>query len=43
MCSGSPRSATFANDDLVGKLQADGVTVNANVPSQGTPLWESWP
>ncbi len=31
---------TFANDDLFGKLQADGVTVNANAPSQGTPLWE---
>jgi len=31
---------TFANDDLFGKLQADGVTVNANPPSQGTPLWE---
>jgi cell division protease FtsH len=31
---------TFANDDLFGKLQADGVTMTANPPSQGTPLWE---
>jgi len=31
---------TFANDNLLGKLQANGVTVNANPPSQGTPLWE---
>jgi cell division protease FtsH len=31
---------TFANDNLFGKLQANGVTVNANAPSQGTPLWE---
>ena len=31
---------TFANDNLFGKLQANGVTVNANPPSQGTPLWE---
>jgi cell division protease FtsH len=31
---------TFANDNLFGKLQANGVAVNANPPSQGTPLWE---
>ena len=31
---------TFANDNLFGKLQANGVTVNANAPQQGTPLWE---
>jgi cell division protease FtsH len=31
---------TFADDNLFGKLQANGVTVNANPPSQGTPLWE---
>jgi|SRR5271165_2452214 len=31
---------TFANDNLFGKLQANGVTVNANPPQQGTPLWE---
>ena len=31
---------TFANDNLFGKLQANGVTVNAKPPSQGTPLWE---
>jgi len=29
---------TWANDNLFGKLQADGVTVTAN--PQGTPLWE---
>jgi cell division protease FtsH len=29
---------TFANDNLLGKLQADGVTVTAN--PEGTPLWE---
>src|SRR5262249_58177850 len=31
---------TFADDNLFGKLQANGVTVNANAPSRGTPLWE---
>jgi cell division protease FtsH len=31
---------TFANDNLFQRLQANGVTVNANAPSQGTPLWE---
>jgi cell division protease FtsH len=31
---------TFANDNLFGKLQANGVTVNASPPSRGTPLWE---
>jgi cell division protease FtsH len=31
---------TFANDNLFGTLRANGVTVNANPPSQGTPLWE---
>jgi cell division protease FtsH len=31
---------SYANDNLFGKLQADGVTVNANAPNQGTPLWE---
>jgi cell division protease FtsH len=30
---------TFANDNLFGKLQANGVTVTAN--PQGTPLWEN--
>jgi len=29
---------TFANDNLFGKLQANGVTVTAN--PEGTPLWE---
>ena len=32
---------TFANDNLFGKLQANGVTVNASPPSRGTPLWEN--
>jgi cell division protease FtsH len=31
---------SYANDNLFGKLQANGVTVNANPPNQGTPLWE---
>jgi cell division protease FtsH len=31
---------TFANDNLFQRLQANGVTVNANAPSQGTPLWQ---
>ena len=31
---------TFANDNLFGELQANGVTINANNPNQGTPLWE---
>jgi len=31
---------TFANDNLFQKLQATGVTVNAESPNQGTPLWE---
>jgi cell division protease FtsH len=31
---------TFANDNLFQRLQANGVTVNANAPQQGTPLWE---
>jgi len=31
---------TWANDDLFQKLQANGVTVSANPPSQGTLLWE---
>jgi cell division protease FtsH len=31
---------SYANDNLLGKLQANGVTVTANPPSQGTPLWE---
>jgi cell division protease FtsH len=31
---------TFANDNLFQRLQANSVTVNANAPSQGTPLWE---
>ena len=31
---------TYANDDLFQKLRANGVTINANSPSQGTPLWE---
>ena len=31
---------TFADDNLFQRLQANGVTVNANAPSQGTPLWE---
>ncbi|HYX62292.1 MAG TPA: ATP-dependent zinc metalloprotease FtsH [Streptosporangiaceae bacterium] len=30
----------FANDNLFGQLQANGVTVTANPPNQGTPLWE---
>jgi cell division protease FtsH len=30
----------FANDNLFGKLQANGVTVTAHAPNQGTPLWE---
>ena len=28
---------TFADDNLFQRLQANGVTVNANAPSQGTP------
>jgi len=32
--------AGSAQLDALGKLQANGVTVNANPPSQGTPLWE---
>jgi len=31
---------TFADDHLFQRLQAGGVTVNAEAPSQGTPLWE---
>jgi cell division protease FtsH len=31
---------SYANDNLFGKLQANGVTVTANAPNQGTPLWE---
>jgi cell division protease FtsH len=31
---------SYANDNLLGKLQANGVTVTAKPPSQGTPLWE---
>jgi len=31
---------TFADDNLFQKLQATGVTVNAEPPNQGTPLWE---
>jgi cell division protease FtsH len=31
----------FANDNLFGKLEADGVTVNAYAPSQGTPRGKS--
>src|SRR5690242_20280501 len=31
---------SYANDNLFGKLQANGVTVTANPPNQGTPLWE---
>jgi cell division protease FtsH len=31
---------TFADDHLFQRLQASGVTVNAEPPSQGTPLWE---
>jgi cell division protease FtsH len=31
---------TFAEENLFQRLQANGVTVNANAPSQGTPLWE---
>jgi cell division protease FtsH len=31
---------TFATDNLFGELQANGVTINANNPNQGTPLWE---
>ena len=30
----------FADDHLFQRLQATGVTVNANAPNQGTPLWE---
>jgi cell division protease FtsH len=30
----------FANDNLYGELRANGVTINANNPNQGTPLWE---
>jgi cell division protease FtsH len=36
----STERPTYANDNLFGKLQADGVTINANAPDQGTPLWE---
>jgi hypothetical protein len=36
----STQRPTFADDNLFGKLQANGVTVTANAPSQGTPLWE---
>jgi cell division protease FtsH len=31
---------TFANDDLFQELQATGVTVTAQPPNQGMPLWE---
>jgi len=31
---------TFANDQLFQRLQATGVMVSANPPSQGPPLWE---
>jgi cell division protease FtsH len=31
---------SFANDNLFQRLQASGVTVNANPPDQGVPLWE---
>ncbi len=31
---------TFANDHLFQRLQAAGVTVSANSPNQGSPLWE---
>jgi cell division protease FtsH len=31
---------SFADDHLFQRLQASGVTVNAEPPSQGTPLWE---
>jgi cell division protease FtsH len=30
----------FATDNLFQQLQANGVTMNANPPNQGTPLWE---
>jgi cell division protease FtsH len=36
----STQRPTFANDNLFQRLQAEGVTVNANPPQQGTPLWE---
>jgi cell division protease FtsH len=35
----STERPTFANDNLFGKLQADGVTVTAN--PEGTPWWEN--
>jgi cell division protease FtsH len=36
----STERPTFATDNLFGKLQANGVTMNASSPNQGTPLWE---
>ena len=36
----STQRPTFADDHLFQRLQASGVTVNAEPPSQGTPLWE---
>jgi hypothetical protein len=32
--------STFANDNVLQELQANGVAMNANPPNQGTPLWE---
>jgi cell division protease FtsH len=36
----STERPTYASDNLFQKLQANGVTINANAPNQGTPLWE---
>ncbi|MGD0593180.1 MAG: ATP-dependent zinc metalloprotease FtsH [Acidimicrobiales bacterium] len=36
----STQRPAFADDNLLLRLEATGVTVNANAPSQGTPLWE---
>jgi len=36
----STERPTYADDNLFGKLRANGVTVNANSPNRGTPLWE---
>ncbi len=36
----STQRPTFANDNLLQRLQAGGATVNANAPQQGTPLWQ---
>src|SRR5215469_16615017 len=36
----STERPTYADDNLFGKLRANGVTINANSPNRSTPLWE---